>query len=605
MRVLVNRWRPLGAALVASALAACAQVAPGPGAPSCCATLAELPYRALVPGPTQRVDIGPDAPTVALETGRSPVAAFRLPPTPRPLMIDIVSHQVAGPGTLSNIYLSFLKRAAVAFNPTVLIADTQFRVRRIVSAEGPTVYCNVTDVAGTGPVVQLHVPISEAADESAYLLLATTDAQRGRTADALCRDVPVVYGDTGRIELRLSAPPFGDGRVLLDSAAGWYADRRGLGILNELASGFHDPVQGRLVLGEQRLAYYRDRGDTLQRQFDQPTDAVVMVRASDSAPRTLAVAFAGEPGGPLRWQTFVFPDRARAADAQPADFERALRQRIRPDAVVETVGVAVPAWPPELGLRVAADAPAGETAASRIGQGAVTGGIVTALPCGLCQVGGCTPDMLVACAAAFSVGAVIGGAWTVGRELLTGGFATRTEPKADPSAGAIRQAAVAPASAASQRFDRAALQQCVLGALTQPGAPAWRYQGLSARFEPLPERPGQAGEGAYADLLQSNMRQVVEVFIDSVALVARESGPADRPTADAPTTLQIEGGVRLIDLGGGRARPQALAWSGKARPLRQWADASAEEIAVELAAACASLAERAVVHANARWLDSR
>jgi len=229
-------------------------------------------------------------------------------------MIDLVSHQVAGPGLVEQIYFSFLHRKASAFNPTVVILDAQFRVRRSVSAEGITVHCNLTDVAGGGPIVEMHVPISEAATDAAYVVLATTDAQRARTSDVLCKDLPLSYGDLARIELALHAPEFGDGQILLDAAAGWYPDRHDLGVWNEVVTAFKNPIQGRLVLGEQRLAYYRYQGGAMHRQFDMPVERVVMANADLSEPKTLAVAIAGEPRRALTWHTFVFPTAVRAPD---------------------------------------------------------------------------------------------------------------------------------------------------------------------------------------------------------------------------------------------------------------------------------------------------
>ena len=341
------RW--IWPVLVAGLFSACASGGPRsevPAATNCCASLAELSYRPLEAGANVQVDFGPDAPRFSFDSGMSPVAAFRLPASSRPLMIDVVSHQVAGPGLLEQMYLPFLHREATAFNPTVLILDSRFRIRRSVSAQGITVYCNLTDVAGGGPIVEMHVPVSEPATDAAYLVLATTDAQRARTSDTLCKDVPLVYGDLARIEVTLHAPEFGDGQVVLDAAAGWYPDRRDLGVWNEIVTGFKDPIRGRLVLGDQRLAYYRYHGGAMQRQFDMPVERVVVANALTTEPKTLAVAIAGEPPHALTWHAFVFPSEVRAPDAQPGDFERELRQRIHPDRVVMHVGFAVRAWSP-------------------------------------------------------------------------------------------------------------------------------------------------------------------------------------------------------------------------------------------------------------------
>ena len=253
-----------------------------------------------------------------------------------------------------------------------------------------------------------------------------------------------------------------------------------------------------------------------------------------------------------------------------------------------------------------ADSAGRDSAASRIGQSAVAGGVVTALPCGLCQIGGCTPDMLAACAAAFSVGAVIGGVWSAGHELLTGGFRTTDEPKGGVSAADVRNAAVTPVAATSRRFDHIALQRCVLDDLEQGDGPAWHEQGMTARLQAV-AGPPSAAEGsvaAYAELAKSNVRHVVETFVAGLALVARGDGPSGVPAADASATLSVDGGMRFIDLASGDVHTTPLSWSSEPRTLAQWAELPAEEIATELARACRRIAAGATKAAHEQWWRS-
>jgi hypothetical protein len=275
---------------------------------------------------------------------------------------------------------------------------------------------------------------------------------------------------------------------------------------------------------------------------------------------------------------------------------------------IENVGFAVAPWPQALGFRVVADPADRDSAASRIGQGAVVGGVVTALPCGLCQIGGCTPDMLVACAAAFSVGAVIGGVWSAGHELLTGGFKTAEAPQSSASAAGVRQAAVTPVAATSRRYDHIALQQCVQDALTRSDdGPPWREQGLTARLQPVAARPpaSDGSASAYADLSRSNVRQVIETSVSALTLVARSRSAGEAPTADAIATLNVDGGMHFIDLASGQMHTTPLSWTSGQRTLAQWAALPADEIALELDRACAQIAAGAVKAAAARWRQTR
>jgi len=215
--------------------------------------------------------------------------------------------------------------------------------------------------------------------------------------------------------------------------------------------------------------------------------------------------------------------------------------------------------------------------------------------------------MLAACAAAFSVGAVIGGAWSAGHELLTGGFKTTDEQKSGLSAAEVRKAAVKPVAATSRRFDHTALQQCVGVALQQSDGSAWHEQGLTARLQPVASRPAapDGSAAAYADMAGSNIRLVVESFVSGLTLVARSRATGDVPPVDAIATLNVDGGMRAIDLASGKVHTTPLSWSSEPRSLAQWAELPAEEIAADLDRACTRIAEGVAKAAYARWRNTR
>ena len=571
--------RPLAAlALALAVLPGCAELAPPGGTPApsvpagCCASLAELPYRPVDPGRSMRIDIDDAAPTVAFETGRSRVAAIRLPDAPRPLVIDVASRQIAGPGIWGQVFLHALKRKVVVFHPTVHLLDAGFRIVQTLRPEpiGATPCASFSDEAAR---LWLHFNVEAPPAQAAYLVIATTEADLAVQSDTVCGETGVRYSPVGRLDLRVDGPDFADGRIVLDAPARWHEGARQLGFWADLGAGLVDEAPGRLMLGEQRL-HYLEREDTgLTPRLDLPASRLAAV---ESRGRDLVVAAAGPAGGPAAWHTFRLAPRAGvSADA----FAEALRAQMRPDAVVETVGVAVPAWSATLEVR-----PAGQDASrGHIGDAAATGGVVAALPCGLCQVGGCTPEILASCAAAFTVGATLGGVWAAGRELV-GSIAQR------PAAGAAaaRAAATAAGVGGPAALGAAALRACLAAELAQPSATTWRDRGWTAHLQAVPD----AGPARAAP--------VVETTVTGLTLEVQPFDGGTRPADEAPARLVVAGVVRYV-AAGGAARSQALAWTSDWLTLAQWAGAPAQDLQATWALACRGLAGQALGAGEALW----
>jgi hypothetical protein len=583
--------RRLSAVFAALAMAACAtdppSTAPGAAAAACCATLAELDARPLGTDAMLELRLDAASPRMELPDGTSPVALLRLPDTPRPLALELTSRQVGGPGVIGRMLLSSSDIVTVhGFSPALVLLDAERRPVRTVTAFGATEGCGLTDLAGTRPLLRMHVPITESAQDVVFALVTTTDAQRNRVSSR-CGSERIVFGDVGRLELRARPLPWSDGPLRLSAAAEWKpgAARPGL-----LSAAWHEVAGadgGRLMLGERHLVYARDRRATLAVETTIPLSDLLAVEADLP---TLSVLVRGPDGAAPGWHTFVLQRPTRAPDGTPGDFEWALRSAIPPDQIVEDIGLSVAPLPDRVGFDLQAPprSSSGGGALSRVGQDAAAAGMVTALPCGLCATGACGPELLLPCAAAFSVGAVIGGTVSLGRELLTGGLRSRPAPPPEPVATG---AALGAFGAGRPRLDAAALTQCILDRSQREDGPAWRHQGLTAHLLVQPVAPERA----------TAIRHRVDVQVEGVTLVA----VGDAATALASSHLRIDGHVVMTDLRGGAALSRAFAWDGPQRTLGQWAEVTPETLDGELRTACDALSEQILPTIRAGWWAQR
>lgn len=120
-------------------------------APDCCASEREFRYSALGVGERVKVELGAASPAHVFSTGKSYYAAFRLPPQPRPLTVQVRSI-ISGGLTLAEAYL---------FYPVVAILDADYGSRRVVSVPPAKVSAAVKDDFFAGVVLDLSVPVAE------------------------------------------------------------------------------------------------------------------------------------------------------------------------------------------------------------------------------------------------------------------------------------------------------------------------------------------------------------------------------------------------------------------------------------------------------------
>ncbi len=436
--------RTLLALLAAVLLSACAQlqtylgqeVGPSPqrdreagaalriqlaAAPACCSSLADLPYQDIPKEGVLAVEIRSSSPAFVFEGGKSFFAAFQLDKIQRPFLLEVASvRSVPAIGDDE----ATTEVSELVFAPALLLLDSNFNVRKSVSSSVP--------LEGGGDdksedVYLLTLDIFEPSDESKYLVVLTTDtllamekvsARGGRHAapSPVGKIVVRTYGlplDDGPLRLKTPAKPYPSSRA--PSRDGALADLYGATLvvpfLQEVYKWVVVPFEepGLLVLGNKAVHFLKETKDfRYAKQLSIPYDTITRVHASGD---TLEVGVQPTAGSDSKRHSFEIGDfRGRGYVAAAVVAEELLKQKLEKVAFVLTMRE-----PP---LELAEDE---STAAKRIGGAALTGGGAVAFPCALCQLGGCTPEMLLACSGLFAVGAVAGGLVGVGQELLSQG----------------------------------------------------------------------------------------------------------------------------------------------------------------------------------------
>jgi hypothetical protein len=114
------------------------------------------------------VELSASSPAHEFSTGKSYYAAFRLPPQPRPLSIQVRSF-VSGGFTLAEAYL---------FYPVVAVLDADYRIRSVVSVPPDKVSSAVREDFFAGVLLDLSVPIAAG---DAFVVLYTDARLLGET----------------------------------------------------------------------------------------------------------------------------------------------------------------------------------------------------------------------------------------------------------------------------------------------------------------------------------------------------------------------------------------------------------------------------------------
>jgi Maltose operon periplasmic protein precursor (MalM) len=184
-------------------------------APDCCASERDFSYQALDMGERVKAELGAASPAHEFSSGKSYYAAFRLPPQPRPLNVQVRS-VVSGGLTLAEAYL---------FYPVVAILDADHRVRSVVAVPPEKVDSSVQDDMFAGVLLDLTVPVAEG---DVFVVLYTDARLLGKTfrferhttttrtvyypggsmlvTDPVYVQADIPYAAGGRVEVRLVEP---------------------------------------------------------------------------------------------------------------------------------------------------------------------------------------------------------------------------------------------------------------------------------------------------------------------------------------------------------------------------------------------------------------
>lgn len=549
-------------------------------AKSCCASLAELPYRRLEREGSIALEIGPDSPAFDFDTGKSFFAAYRLPDWPHPLEIRLTSRADVP-------LLSLMDANRPVFSPALLILDARFRVKRIVhEPEGLRVKAYSQSQGGPALEVAGEVYIGEASQEAAYLVILTTDELRARKVNSSGQTIDG-FSPIGNLELEARSVPFAAlpvryrGRAML-------VDKERDGAF----SGVLFWRSNTLLISGNGLHYLEQQDGRYIERLKVPSAHIVAatVLTSFVLGARLELDTAQRPGDPLVRRTLALVP-ARDETSYQMDYVAGIAMQDVPLGwYPESVAIVAASSPPSVEFR---DPPAVPSAqGSRIADKALSGGVVTAGICGVCQTGLCPPEMLLPCAGLFAIGAAVGGAVGIGGELLSGGF--KPAPQA-PVLPALQVQAATPvlSAAAGTLVAQDALRGCVLRRAAQ--GPAWVSQGRSAMLEPEPPAA----------------RFTVETAVHRVVLVPRSQ--PDLPIAEVPVQLIVEGGLVLrhtparpgVQLEEPGEQRRFATWHGPSHTLAEWSAPDGRVLEATLREACDGLAAALLREAESLWWAAR
>ncbi len=567
-------------------------------APECCAPGAALPASVVAGWGSIDALIGPHSPVVPLPRGRSYASAWRIDQLPRPFLVEVASLRAADPVLGPDAPASARDLVLV---PVVLVLDARGEVQRVHSAGRSSPAC--TDDP-TAPAYRIDVPVVESPDRAATLIVATTPALRSRSGEVVCGVVRHGMSPVGRLNLRFRAIdiPVEPGPLqvwparLLDPAPG----------LTRLplpaSSGAPD---GWLVAGESTLNVVVPDAGRLKASVTVPLSALVAVRelAPDEtgAPGLRVLAVPGSWSGDARRLGDGLVEHRIHLPQGASRLAARLSGAMSRDRWVESVEVEIERRVPEIDFRTDRRHPL-----VHIGDRAITGGGVAALPCTVCQSGLCTPETLASCGALFSIGAALGGVVGAGQEV-----AQRISPEGQATLGALGRLEAnvrrEVKGAQDAAFHQVALAQCVSGAFDALPPDARVAQGraaaprvaLAESAEIRVSDPGAPAASTRSAERRPSVQASVSVDRVSLVMIGPEARGAPAAMVD-PVRMQVVATLAIrrdgVDLPVGR-----LEWLGAAFPRTRWESEASERAASELREACIVLGRAAAGRVLDAW----
>lgn len=554
-------------------------------APVCCASLAELPYQNITKAGVISTEINADSPAYIFESGKSFFAAYRLTGLPRPITIGVASRLTSEQGSHA---LLILGGKTLVFAPVALILDDKFNIQKTIGPNKPLTGCKINQ---NEDVYLTHFDILDPPTLASYLIVLTTEALLAQDGDNVCGVIQHGFSPIGDISVRIASLDFNDGAILLKSWWQWYPNTQDPRFF---AGMFQDP--GLLILGNTAVHFLESVEFRYVERLRIPYDRIVLAKVDPHRGGNFGNFIIGsldQSGNSLVYHTFGKWFSSGETIVPAKDFVSQLAARIRPDLFVEKIGFVVAKPTPTVEFRA-------KDGTAHIGEAALAGGLVTASPCGLCQAGGCTPDMALTCAALFSVGAVIGVSVEIGHELVTNVFGNAPQPP-DISREMKRSMDPVVEMAKSEKFDQTDLQKCVAQELGEERNSAWHDQGRKAL---LSERSQVDSLTADKSGFQNNLKAQgyqygTESFVSRIALIPEDKSA--QTLAEVPVHLLLEGEVRFIDLSRNDVRTSQVSWKSPQHKLEDWIKFGPRLVGDAMKQGCHELAKQIIEVSQRFW----
>lgn len=559
--------------------------------PACCASLAELPYRNVTEAGTIRAAIGLDSPAYNFDSGKSFFAAYRIDNLPRPLALRIGSSLTADPTSISRL---IGMPGNLIFAPVVLILDERFNIRRTMEPGKALATCVPSNGNSAGDVYVTTFDIEEPADQAKYIIVMTTDALRATDGESMCGAIRHGLSSVGNITVNIAIIDLHDGSIAIKSEALWHPETKDPG---GFAGFFQDP--GLLILGNTALHFLAQKDLHYQEHISIPYDSIVSLPRNR---RMLVIGAQDPPGTNTRYQSFELwnSPSAEIASTSRDEIRNQLAARIRPQLTGERVAFVVTTSTPVLEFRTNTE---GGTA-SRVGEWALTGGVATALPCGVCASGVCGPEVLAPCAALFSVGAVVGGTLGIGHEVVTTVAGVAAPPAV--KTGDVKQSMTPMIDRAKgEQSGRVELLKCIGQVLAGETVSDWLDQGRSAQLSVVAQINGVAADSpeSLSGLAVQGYGYSMESVVSRIALVSDEE--AAKTLAEVPVRLRLESQVGFRDLSDKHAKTKTamVAWESQPHALDDWTHSGPQLVAEAADQGCRELAGKIVDAANQFWMQ--
>jgi hypothetical protein len=557
--------------------------------PVCCTSLADLPYQTIDRQGRFDLSIDNDSPVFAFDTGKSRFAAYRLPAWPRPLSLDLASYRTTAPGSLARLMPDL---GGLIFHPRVLILDKQHQISQVIDD-----FASVTDCRSNPkqPALRAQGEIDTPSDQSAYLVILTSEALLAQDGATICGGTLHGFSPIGKLALTLASLGFGDGKIAFKGPFIRFKNANGSKDVGTFSGMFRTP--GNLLVTGDGVHFVERKDQAYIERFSTPFERIVSVKAESSVagrePDLLVLGIGGEKR--VDYVTFA-ADRTTSAAAA----ERLIRPHISPEWFEERIGLAVADTPPT--VKILANVRK-SGAGKRIGESAELGGLILALPCGVCAGGFCPPEALVPCSALYAVGAAVGGIIGLGDELLSSGLKTAPQPTSIPETAEVTTVPALQASFTSL-LGGDALRQQILEQLppasdATPSSPAWRSQGRRSNLSPVVLDPANP-DASYARLTTEGYHYLVESRIETLSLVPQ--GEIGQAVETLPVRLRFDAGVRFIDLTRHQVKEFPLTWETEAQPWSAWSALDRRVLDASLGQAREALARRIIETARQAWV---